>query len=1801
MMPRNKSILKVTAFYLLVNLLTTLVLPSIVHASSYTSQQSMDATPNPSEWVDLKTGDFHYDVPLLDVPGPDGSYRASLTYRSGIAADQEASWVGLGWDFSPGAIDRAVNGFPDDYDGKEVVATDTWTGATTELYSYTVPISQYFTSADGRGYDRVRTGSFQKISYSNVVLPGTNATGIKYYGILNAKNATAGTNITTGRAMDVNLFSDMRLRDFFYTPIIYQGNPEKMLGGAVPAYDDYKISGPGLSGHITPVVLENGSLFGSAQPNQDYSIFKSFTKTKQQFRFKNEPSNSFVVTPTNMSIVADTHVLSFGTNNLGYSFRGPDDMGYNPTTMRLAGAKHINYFTNAEISASTAKNEGFINYPGEVNRGSISYTTYQQTPNNYTFNVTNQVGGFSVTKEDGVTYHYALPAYRYGEWINLSTTDKLTGRTNRLVKKDHAAAYTWLLTTVTGPDFVDKNNNGIADEEDAGSWTNYNYGRWTADRIQRVPYTGTAKASDNADQYAAFYEEIYYLDAAYTRSHTALFLKEQRTDCRSANDRAAGGMGAYSQYDLDLKSVNLYRNEDILTMSSTSTNNFTRSIFNSIQELKNISTQKSIKGNQYNRVIDFNDVYTTSGTISHFTAHNLLKRTALEYDYSLAPQTETSSASGSGRLTLKSVKYYGRMETREKPSVDFEYELPTPKTYSAFITHVPSDFGTTRDGRIDMGSNPNPFKEGDILRMVISGVTFHVTLVRGIVYAPYGSHVSLYDVHFLGNNIPGVDKKNISTLAYETKNPPYRRGDRDNWDYFKSDYKFTSADPGYNNVPVNIENADRRTTRISAQSVDVWSLRRIVTSGGATIDVEYESDAHSNLLDNYAASKIRPKSVLNVSTVGYTKTNGTNTFSAPVDKFDYNSMATNGLMELTFKEWLDDEDQLYVNQVVQLQTLYTRTAFNGEANADIPHSGFLTGRFKISSVTKNSAGKHVVRGVFLTDAESWKRYSFSSQWFAHNGSYIIYEPKQKYGGGLRTKKIMVRESTNGDYFETHYSYNNKATGFSSGVTASEPLNFGGVAAPNTAVGTDYVDITSPYLPNSSTPNPYYQCYVCGNRFRFANESYKVYNTTTGFHNVLSFGYYNPQIIYAQVTKKNYGNGIQSPSYDEYTFQTFSDDMLQKNYLYNSYTLNPSLGYYYTSGNSTIKIVENTAKLGNLLYHNVRDLNGDLLKEEEYEYTDGQSYGSSGQGLIEEVFHQNKTGTPGLGTVTVKSSLPSFLQKVYTRDHTKGTNQSVSFDTYDFYSGQPLRVSTTDTYGNMVSKVNHPAYHLYSSTTGAGMGLRVVNNNNRNILTPNAAEYLYSSAGSSVEVPITITPIASATMSSLQKYRAVLNGGVKLTGRFVPNTSVSIYYGGTSSVIRSITTIAPDRNSFEFLSGGTALPGTGMIYMSTNGAPRSASIQPWSNHAQERIYSTTNAYYMNQDVTESSPVNYYQYAKVWKPVAAYLWNSPHLDTEGSYKSTGTGAYQEFDWSVQLAGGTQSHASWQKQAQPTLKDLYSNVLETKDVNGNYSATKLAYNHNHYMTLGSGYTFPNGIYNNNVLSAVKNSNAVSFSFTGFEDWYRTPTGLMQFAGEFMGTPYAQFKQTSTIKPHTGEYMLKLTAGQIGPKFVACHITTDVEGKLIRGKKYRASVWVHKNSDPNAELKVEVTGNSATYIANANVLKSSATVFSGDWSLMTLDFDIPSNYVTINSGDRVSVYVSNPSGAIDSYFDDLAIRPIDAQMESYVYDPITNWLTYKIDNDNFYTRFEYDNTGRVIAIYKETLQGEKKISSNEYNFSKP
>lgn len=70
------------------------------------------------DMVDLFSGDFKYDIPLMEV----GGYPVNLAYHSGAGIEDEASWVGVGWSLNPGSVNRNLRGLPDDFTGDDATS-----------------------------------------------------------------------------------------------------------------------------------------------------------------------------------------------------------------------------------------------------------------------------------------------------------------------------------------------------------------------------------------------------------------------------------------------------------------------------------------------------------------------------------------------------------------------------------------------------------------------------------------------------------------------------------------------------------------------------------------------------------------------------------------------------------------------------------------------------------------------------------------------------------------------------------------------------------------------------------------------------------------------------------------------------------------------------------------------------------------------------------------------------------------------------------------------------------------------------------------------------------------------------------------------------------------------------------------------------------------------------------------------------------------------------------------------------------------------------------------------------------------------------------------------------------------------------------------------------------------------------------------------------------------------------------------------------------------------------------------------
>jgi len=134
---------------------------------------------------------------------------------------------------------------------------------------------------------------------------------------------------------------------------------------------------------------------------------------------------------------------------------------------------------------------------------------------------------------------------------------------------------------------------------------------------------------------------------------------------------------------------------------------------------------------------------------------------------------------------------------------------------------------------------------------------------------------------------------------------------------------------------------------------------------------------------------------------------------------------------------------------------------------------------------------------------------------------------------------------------------------------------------------------------------------------------------------------------------------------------------------------------------------------------------------------------------------------------------------------------------------------------------------------------------------------------------------------------------------------------------------------------------------------------------------------------------------------------------------------------------------------------------------------------------------------------------------------------------------------------------------------------------ERYWVSAWV-KEAHPNqvktytdAHIRLSFSGGTpldVDFFPTGEIIEG--------WQRIVGSFTIPVGSTTLE------LDLKN-DGAVDAFFDDIRFHPFNGSFKSYVYDPVTLWLTAELDDNNYATFYEYDQEGQLIRIKKETSRG--------------
>jgi YD repeat-containing protein len=324
-------------------------------------------------------------------------------------------------------------------------------------------------------------------------------------------------------------------------------------GSSFPQYDRYEVNAQGLNGQMTPRLYDFGTLFGGSEDFSSgiaerscgivaggakvalsYDSYKFYDKTS----FENDPDKSgyqkvaFNFEGQNASYIERSEALctsitgsdlddfTYSGANLLTSYDGKTS--YNSGKKRHSTGRYVEWFTNDEIRSNKAT--GFYEEAGIHNlRCNSSAKGYSD------LFAADGIGGFKITTADGKTYYYSIPVYQF-EIINEIYNPLKPTQEYKYEFRRGKYAYAWLLTAITGPDYVDINDNG-PDDSDYGYWVNFKYGKWTDGYIWRSPAEGVNKSSDGKFVSIAYgRKQIYYLNEIETRTHSAYFVKDIKDD-----------------------------------------------------------------------------------------------------------------------------------------------------------------------------------------------------------------------------------------------------------------------------------------------------------------------------------------------------------------------------------------------------------------------------------------------------------------------------------------------------------------------------------------------------------------------------------------------------------------------------------------------------------------------------------------------------------------------------------------------------------------------------------------------------------------------------------------------------------------------------------------------------------------------------------------------------------------------------------------------------------------------------------------------------------------------------------------------------------------------------------------------------------------------------------------------------------------------------------------------------------------------------------------------------------------------
>ena len=144
----------------------------------------------------------------------------------------------------------------------------------------------------------------------------------------------------------------------------------------------------------------------------------------------------------------------------------------------------------------------------------------------------------------------------------------------------------------------------------------------------------------------------------------------------------------------------------------------------------------------------------------------------------------------------------------------------------------------------------------------------------------------------------------------------------------------------------------------------------------------------------------------------------------------------------------------------------------------------------------------------------------------------------------------------------------------------------------------------------------------------------------------------------------------------------------------------------------------------------------------------------------------------------------------------------------------------------------------------------------------------------------------------------------------------------------------------------------------------------------------------------------------------------------------------------------------------------------------------------------------------------------------------------------------------------------------------------------KYVISAWIKENRPPDhfdyqaasVDIRIDESNTSSNY-----TFKASGEIIEG-WQRIYGEFNVPQN------ADNFLIQLNAPRD-VYCHFDDIRILPYDASFKAYVYDDINLQFTHELDENNYFTKYEYNKAKQLERVKKETEKGVMTIQESYYS----